>query len=407
MNTYTQEQEIQILLDAVTLISAIEVEKQQLDEESDSKFSEKRPVRMELKIPDAPEPPIVEKVPLPEKVKPNVPDKPEVTFTLADQRKKTKFVRIILWILLILSPGIGSALLARFILHDTGILFVPIPVIIPVVGLILLRKYNINMYASTVARMQHEIDNDPNYIRAVQDALDEAVRVDKENMIRWEVLQRKKIEEYQENKKQYWEVILPAYNEEADRIKSEYEISSIEYDKKIKDWKLRKQLWQYEHEEKIRILNENIQMNEEALSNLYDQTKLISPTYRELWILRWLYEDMKSTNHSLWEATELLDRDRERTAIREAGRHTKKSIDEMSKTVVSNLNKIYTDVDLAIDSLLYIRDASEKSASISEEVMYATEEMYDGFIAELKKTRRHVDIGNTIGIIQRYKASKK
>ncbi len=63
-------------------------------------------------------------------------------------------------------------------------------------------------------------------------------------------------------------------------------------------------VWSVIRERKINFSGEELKYNNEALIDLYDSSKLISKTYRELGILRWLYEDMSTSDHDLKYATE-------------------------------------------------------------------------------------------------------
>ena len=84
---------------------------------------------------------------------------------------------------------------------------------------------------------------------------------------------------------------------------------------------------------KIAIIEEEIRLNKEALDELYANTKIVSLTYRALWILSWLYNDMSTSDHDIRYATELLDRDRQRLATQEAGNIVRKSVGQVEQTM--------------------------------------------------------------------------
>lgn len=168
--------------------------------------------------------------------------------------------------------------------------------------------------------------------------------------------QEKADAEYKEKKAHYDNVILPEYKNELAQ-------------------------WEIIQNKKIQIIKNELKLNESALEQLYAETKLVSATYRALWILDWLYEDMSTSDHDIRYATELLDRDRQRLATTEAGRITQRAINNMNQTMMQGFSAVY--------------NAIEDGNDIQEETM-----------AILSKTRRDINLGNIVGTVQRHNTNK-
>lgn len=172
------------------------------------------------------------------------------------------------------------------------------------------------------------------------------------------------------------------FKAEQDKADAEYKEKKAHYDNVIlPEYKVELAQWESIQNRKIQIIKNELELNESALEQLYAETKLVSATYRALWILDWLYEDMNTSDHDIRYATELLDRDRQRLATTEAGRITQRAINNMNQTMMQGFSAVY--------------NAIEDGNDIQEETM-----------AILSKTRRDVNLGNIVGTVQRHNTNK-
>lgn len=204
--------------------------------------------------------------------------------------------------------------------------------------------------------LNQQLSEAPEYLQAIENAEKAAEKQKKEEEEKIQQKQRKLDAEYKEEKKQYENVTVPKYNEELNA-------------------------WSVIQERKIVFLEEELKYNNEALIDLYDSSKLISKIYRELGILRWLYEDMSTSDHDLRYATELLDRGRQREVTAQSGRWVQSAMHDMKRTMMDGFYAVYGAIE-------YGNDLQEKSIDV------------------LTQTRRDVNIGNLVGTVQRHNANK-
>lgn len=211
-------------------------------------------------------------------------------------------------------------------------------------------------YLKRLAELNEVLAQSPDYQKARAEA--EIIADEQQQKLEAEAKaeQEKADAEYKEKKAHYDNVILPEYKNELAH-------------------------WEIIQNKKIQIIKNELELNESALEQLYAETKLVSATYRALWILDWLYEDMSTSDHDIRYATELLDRDRQRLATTEAGRITQRAINNMNQTMMQGFSAVY--------------NAIEDGNDIQEETM-----------AILSKTRRDVNLGNIVGTVQRHNTNK-
>lgn len=306
MSKYTQEQETEIVRDAMTLTAAIQIGENELSKLRNEKYPAlpSKPVHRELNVPT---------------VAPQIPPAPRATYTFSEHMKtnfnKVLYLTIFCW---------------------------------PVFLFILAKEYFVNYYKA-LDNYNMQLSNSPEYLKRVEEA--KKVAAEKQERLREQTAkQQAEIDaQYQVDLEHYNTVVVPAYNQERD------------------DWKTAQTI-------KIEMLEEELQLNKDTLEALYESTRLISLTYRKLEILRWLYDDMSTSDHNIRYATELLDRDRQREVTLRAGLLVKKAVDEMHSSMVSGFNAIYDAVDAGN--------------------------------VELAKMRRDQNLANTIGIIQRHNLNK-
>ena len=205
------------------------------------------------------------------------------------------------------------------------------------------------MYFKKKKELNEQLANSPEYLKSVEQAKKVAEEKQKKINIEIEKKQAEIDAKYKSELEQYNTTTIPNYNKE-------------------------KEKWNKVHDEKIKILIEDLNLNKETLTELYDTTKLISLTYRELWILRWIYDDMRSSDHDVRYATELLDRDRQRLVTEQSGRMIRESINDMHSSMVDGFQAVYEAVE----------EGNE----------------------ELAKTRRDQNRAEIVGIAQRHNLNK-
>lgn len=327
MSKFTQNEETEIVKSARDITATIEFEERELKRLKSERFKEppKPPVRK-----------ILEKA---NKVEPEYPQKPKTTYKYSEYFKvkvmkyslPARILRGIVLVLLALS-GIGYLII------------------------LVLFGFSYKNYIQKKKEMNNQLANSKEYLQAVENAEKTAQKKQKELEEKIRLEQEKIDKEYATQKQQYESVILPQYNDALN-------------------------LWNANQERKIAIIEEEIRLNKEALDELYANTKIVSLTYRALWILSWLYNDMSTSDHDIRYATELLDRDRQRLATQEAGNIVRKSVGQVEQTMKVGFNAVYNAIE----------DGNELQLDT---------------INNLSKMRRNMNTGNVIGTVQRHNTNK-
>lgn len=340
MSRFTQPEETMIVKNAMELTVTIMLEDNELRRTKAEKFR------------SLPNPPVRKVLPPPNKIYPQYPPKPKITYSYTEFIKETveKFKKYFLLagiaaaIIFVLGSLIMREIFVAFVILAVG--FLALPVLI----------FTFYLYLTKRRTLNQQLAETPEYLQAVENAEKEAEKRQKEaeEMVRQE--QEKLNTQYEEQKKQYESVTVPEYHEALNT-------------------------WNGIRERKIAFLEEELKYNKEALNDLYNASKLISATYRELWILKWLYEDMSTSDHDIRYATELLDRDRQRLITAEAGKWTTAAVQNLQGTMMSGFHAVYN----AIES---------------------GNELQKDSIEILSKARRDSNIGNLIGTAQRYRTNK-
>lgn len=325
MTNYTQEQQTEILRCARNLTAAI------LTEEDEAARLEAMP------SPKKPKEPVLIDFDPPAPIQPNYPPAPRTDYAYTDflkdfmEEKNITKIKLLLLIVLMCS------------------FFV---ILFPLVLI-----YTFIEFKKRQKTLNFDLAQKPEYLEAVAEAerlAEEQNKIENEKYLadkaRWE-------KEFEEEQKEYFDVIIPTYNTEL-------------------------ALWKKQQARKIEIIKNDLKLNKETLENLYAETRLVSATYRELWILDWLYQDMSTSDHDIRYATELLDRDRQRLATERAGQATINAINSMTADMRQGFNAIY--------------DAIETGNEIQQDTL-----------AVLSKTRRDMNIGNIIETVQHHKTNKK
>jgi len=327
MSKFTQNEETEIVKSARDITATIEYEEREVKRLKSESFSE------------PPEPPVRKILEKAKKVEPEYPEKPKTTYKYSEYFKEkvmkyslpARILRGIVLVLLALS-GIGYLII------------------------LVLFGFSYKNYIQKKKEMNNQLANSKEYLQAVENAEKTAQKKQKELEEKIRLEQEKMDKEYATQKQQYESVILPQYNDALN-------------------------LWNANQERKIAIIEEEIRLNKEALDELYANTKIVSLTYRALWILSWLYNDMSTSDHDIRYATELLDRDRQRLATQEAGNIVRKSVGQVEQTMKVGFNAVYNAIE----------DGNELQLDT---------------INNLSKMRRNMNTGNVIGTVQRHNTNK-
>lgn len=321
-NQFTQEQQTSIVKMARDLTAAIQYEEEELAELTHAKFK------------NVPTPPKHEQVKKEEAIQPVYPVDPTPEYTYIQHIQNMVHIsnQTLFWVIFALLVVTFAGGLAIFL----------------IVAYFSYRK-------ERKAKIE-ELKHTDEYMKLVNEA--ERIAAEKNAEIEKKHNEAQKLcdEKYEKEKAHYDSVILPQYNEE-------------------------KALWEKNQNRKIAVLKEEIALNKEALEILYEKTKMVSVTYRELWILTWLFDDMNSSDHDIRYATELLDRDRQRLATEDSGRLIQTAIGNMENSMIHGMKSIF-------DSIEYGNSLQEES------------------IAQLSKVRRDTNIGNLIGTVQHHNTNK-
>ena len=354
MNEYTQEQETEIVRDAMTLTTSIQIEQEELTRLKAEQFKS---------IPAAPKRKILD-IP---KIEAQIPPPPKTKYSFTDYlsesvkkikegiKSKLKYVIIIGIVLLLLlivvgvimskktnlSGGAVFTYLFSFVFSSIFSLIFPIAAILFVFALL--------NFSKKKKEINEQLARSPEYLKAVENA--KQIAEEKQQKAKEETAQKQsEIDaQYEADLEHYNNVTVPNYNKE-------------------------RNTWNEKQAKKINALEEDMALNEEILESLYDTTRKISKTYRELWILRWIYDDMNSSDHDIRYATELLDRGRQRLATEQSGRMVKEAVDEMHSSMMSGFNAVYEAIE----------DGNE----------------------ELAKMHRDQNIANAINIAQKHNLNK-
>ena len=298
MSNYSQEEQVGIVRDAMTLQTVIQIETQELEKLKRERF-QARPV-----------PPTRQVLALPQ-VSAQLPAPPKTNLKLMQFLKELPVSQKILYIALAM----------------TGVLFFPVLVYVYYQFSKECRRRNMELAQS--AEYQKEV------AKAEQAAAQEQERARQETAKRQTALDT----QYKTELERYNTVELPAYEKELAK-------------------------WEQAHAEKIAIMEADLDVNEGILEELYDTTKLISLTYRELWILRWLYDDMRTSDHDIRYATELLDRDRQRTATERSGLMVREAVQDMQVSMESGFRAVYEAVEEGNEELVKTR-RSQNAANVA------------------------------------------
>lgn len=327
------------------LTATIEIEKKEVERIKATNFKPK------------PQAPVRKELPKPQKIQPNYPGKAKSSYTFSaflsekmNQFKSKLIIGVIALVaFLIVVSLIGGSTGFGLVL---GLLFTVVPIVIVVLLIVAFSEY------SKVKKDKNlEIERSDEYQSQVKKAEEEAQQKQKQVNEAYKEEFRKVEEQYKNEMEKYNNVIVPQYNKELEEFNRE-------------------------KEEKLAILSEEIELNEEALDNLYTSTKLISSHYRSLVTLDWLYEDMSTSDHDIDKAIDYYDRQRQRDVTEQAGLRVRDSIRTMNQDLRAGFDALY--------------NAVEDGNDIQEEQL-----------SVLSKTRRDMNLGNIYGGVQARGTNKR
>lgn len=253
MSNFSQKEQTEIVGDAMNLTRAIQNEEAELA------------ILRRTRFEDAPKPPVRKMIKPPQQSLPVYPDKPKANITFGDYINNN----------------------FKSIFQEKKLLYILLG--ITVLGIAAV-YFLYNAYVKYRAYCDNEIvrlSASPEYQQAVMKA--ERIAAEANERATKDAKERQALldAEYEKQKTQYDTVVMP-------------------------DYCRKKELWEHNHKRKIHIIEEDLKRLKLTLKDLYEETLLISATYRELPLLQWLYTDMSTSDHDIRYATELLDRDRQR-----------------------------------------------------------------------------------------------
>lgn len=332
MSNYTQEQQTSIVHDAMKITIAIQEEKHEIAELRKERFRSKppEPIRTVVSVTT---------------VQPKIPPRPVSNFKYIDVAAKPAAIIAAIWFTLIV---ITSKLNSIFLEVLLFMMFVP--------GISAFLVLSYKSYSKKKKQLDEELASSPEYLAEVERAVTDAAKRQNE-LIQVAAQRQKELDMKHQSQLEYYQTVeLP------------------EYERALRDWNK-------VHSLKLNVIEDDLHCNIEALQNLYDTTKLISVHYRELWILRWLYDDMRSSDHDIRYATELLDRDRQRLATEQAGKMIREAMLEVQSVMMDGFVSVYS----------------------------AIEEGNSNVQIEMSKMHKNLNLSNmadALGIYQRYKTNK-
>lgn len=296
MSNYSQEEQVGIVRDAMTLQTVIQIEKQELERLRQEHFKAK------------PVPPTRQVLALPQ-VNAQLPAPPKTDLSYGRFLKELPVWKQLLCIV-------------------AAVFMFPVPLAYTWFQFMKERRRR-NMELAQSAEYQKEV------AKAEQAAAQAQERARQETAKRQTALDT----QYKTELERYNTVELPGYEKELAK-------------------------WEQTHVQKIAIMEADLDANEGILEELYDMTKLISLTYRELWILRWLYDDMRTSDHDIRYATELLDRDRQRIATERSGLMVREAVQDMQGAMESGFQAVYEAVEAGNEELVKTR-RSQNAANVA------------------------------------------
>ena len=212
-----------------------------------------------------------------------------------------------------------------------------------VLGILFLVKYF--EYLEKRNEFNKQLANTPEYLKAKEEA---------------EKLAKDEQETKQQQLDESYSTAMVKYNQELEQ-----------YNDELADWETKKSI-------KLSILQDDLQANKEALSELYDSTMLIPKHNRALNQLVWLYDDMSSSQHDFEQSLDCLYKDRQ---IAES--------EQINKQMGDMTNMMYQGFSATLEA-----------------IDYGNSEL-DEIRGTLGKVRRDMNIANVGAAVQRRNLKKE
>lgn len=241
------------------------------------------------------------------------------------------------------SPNITALLISFGIVTIFSLLVA----VFALIALLTLKKKH-NLYVE-------QIKNSPEYMNACYAASQSTELQNQQIKANYEYKCRTVREEYDAAMKNYKNVVVPNYKYELMR-------------------------WKKQQEEKIALVQKDLNENIEALEILYTTTQLIPSSYHTVDRLTWLYEDMSTSEHDIERAIDLLNNKEVKDELFKIQMH----IDDLRQDMRDGFMGVYS----------AIQDGNEIQSAMLE---------------DLEKVRRSAKTGNflgVVGIIQNHKRNK-
>jgi len=376
----SQEEQVEVVRKAFVLETAIAIERAEVELVKDQSFDQFP--AYETVFPDKP-PTKPQRVicQTPKPVDATVPKPPKATYGFMDHLKGQP-----LWIALLVASVVLSFMAFR---GSFGV---------SIVGLLLSLVCTLSFPAWCIGflvscshernRRNQELANTPEYLEAVTLANQQAATWQAEAELQAQREQARLDAQYEAELKYYDEVLLPSYEQTVTGNKQEYEEMKVEYAQDKAEWEARRS-------EAIALLEQDAAANEASLDDLYGSTGIISLHYRQIPLLEWLYDDMRTSDHDIRYATELLDRDRQRIVTEEAAARTVSAVDRLREQVHSDASGIMLLQGVQIQGLRNLE-------AVSSDILYTTEDIYDSG----KKVLFHQRVGTADKALREWRRHK-
>ena len=357
MAAFTHDEQVEIVHKAFTLETAIQVEKE-ITALTKSQVFDRFPAYNRFFTDTPPAQPRRRICEAPQPVQPIIPAPPKSNYSLEDHLRKEPHWAVLLCV------ALAAALVFAFgvdHIYNGFILF-----ILAVVGICGIPAACIGCfitYMRITKEKNAELANTPEYLQAVAIAKQQAANQQAQIDMQVKRDQALLDEQYNREVKHYNEVLVPAFEKSVAQNRQEYRALQAEYESD-------KAAWEAKRDNAVSMLEADIAANQAALDNLYNTTNIISLHYREIPILEWLYDDMRTSDHDIRYTTELLDRDRQRIVTQEAGDRIVNAVDRLQDQVHQDATGIMQLQGVQIDGLRNLE-------SISTEILHTTDSVYE------------------------------
>lgn len=355
----SQEEQVEIVRRAFSLETAIMVEGANVDLVKSQQF-DRFPAYADVFSETPPSRPQRQVLTPPAPIEAVLPEPPKTDYSAIDHLKAKPYWAVALAVLFVVA-FIGGHLLFYSISYDLDRMVDTLSLICKLVFPVCLVAFFVSV-SQEKKRKNQELANSPEYLQSVASAQRRAADERTQADLRTQTEQVRLDAQYEAELERYNSVLLPSYEKARKDNEAEYAAMRVEYEQDKAEWD-EKRL------EAIAALEDDMAANKAALAELYDTTGIISMHYREIPILEWLYDDMRTSDHDIRYATELLDRDRQRIATIEAGARTTDAIDRLRDEVHQDVGKVMMLQGVQIQGLRNLE-------AISEDILYTTEDIY-------------------------------